>query len=83
MAPGLLPVLPLYLGEESGELAVAGVSIDEGEWPTVTVLCDRLETARTKVLGLGGAVEVVAPEPLRLSVVDYARQIAGLYEGTG
>jgi predicted DNA-binding transcriptional regulator YafY len=36
--------------------------------------------ARTWVLKLGGAVEVVSPEPLRMSVVDFSRQTLALYE---
>jgi predicted DNA-binding transcriptional regulator YafY len=37
-------------------------------------------TARTRLLGLGRAVEVLAPEPLRKSLVDFAGQIVGFYQ---
>lgn len=42
---------------------------------------ENLEYARTYILGLGGAVEVLAPLALRLSVADYARQITAVYGG--
>jgi uncharacterized radical SAM superfamily protein len=41
-----------------------------------------LWAARDRLLGFGRAVEVLEPEPLRLSMVDYARQIVALYETT-
>jgi hypothetical protein len=37
--------------------------------------------ARDRLLGFGRAIEVLAPEPLRLSLVDFARQIVDLYAG--
>ncbi|MGC9320556.1 MAG: hypothetical protein ACP5KN_21155 [Armatimonadota bacterium] len=38
-----------------------------------------LEEARARLLGFGGAVEVVSPRALRLSMVDYGRRIASVY----
>lgn len=40
-----------------------------------------LEAARQNLMGLGRAVEVLSPEPLRLGMIDYARQITRLYGG--
>ncbi|MGZ9223435.1 MAG: WCX domain-containing protein [Anaerolineales bacterium] len=37
-------------------------------------------TARTRLLGLGRAVEVLEPEALRRSLVDFAEQIVGFYK---
>ncbi len=37
--------------------------------------CESFEVARGRVLALGRAVEVLAPEPLRCSIIDYAEQI--------
>jgi hypothetical protein len=39
-----------------------------------------LTLARERILGLGRAIEVLAPEPLRLSVIDFARQIVDFYK---
>jgi predicted DNA-binding transcriptional regulator YafY len=45
----------------------------------VELTFNTLESARDQLLALGRGVEVVAPEALRLSIADYAEQIAGLY----
>ncbi len=42
---------------------------------------ESLYDARRHILGLGRAVEVLEPEPLRRSVLDFAEQIVGLYRG--
>lgn len=44
------------------------------------LLFDTFEEARIYMLGMGSSVEVVNPESLRLSIADYARQIAELYD---
>lgn len=44
---------------------------------------DSLETARAALLGLGRMVEVLEPLALRRSLLDYARQVVGLYEPGG
>lgn len=46
---------------------------------TVKATCPTFEDARARVLALGRAVEVVAPEPLRRSLIDYAEQILARY----
>lgn len=45
----------------------------------VTLDFEYLEQARTLLLGLGAAVEIIAPEALRRSVADFADQICALY----
>ena len=39
-----------------------------------------LEAARQVLMGLGRGVEVLSPAPLRLGIIDFARQITRLYE---
>lgn len=46
---------------------------------TLRASCESFEDALARVLALGGAVEVVEPEPLRRTVLDYAQQIAARY----
>jgi predicted DNA-binding transcriptional regulator YafY len=46
----------------------------------VVLYFERLDTARQALLGLGGAVEVVAPTALRKSMIDYARRTVARYE---
>lgn len=55
---------------------------DEQGWIKADVAFDSIESARSALLALGGGVEVLAPEPLRRSIIDYAEQIAGLYAGS-
>ena len=38
------------------------------------------EEARMQILGCGSAVEVLEPEPLRQSIIDYAKQIISVYD---
>lgn len=79
VAPALFPYLPAYFGERiRAQLAQAGPPDAQG-WTTVTLWFEDLAAARARLLGLGGAVEVLEPEPLRLSLVDFAQQIVALY----
>jgi predicted DNA-binding transcriptional regulator YafY len=79
IAPGLIPFLPLYFGDRIRErIANAGPPDDEG-WITLTLPFERIEPARERILGFGKAIEVLGPEPLRLSVIDFAQQIVDFY----
>jgi predicted DNA-binding transcriptional regulator YafY len=79
IAPALVALLPLYFGDRIREhIAEAGPPDDEG-WVTLTLPFERIETARERIMGFGRAVEVLEPEPLRLSVIDFARQIVEFY----
>jgi predicted DNA-binding transcriptional regulator YafY len=46
---------------------------------TLSASGESFEEARARLLSLGGAVEVIEPEPLRRSVADYAEQIVRRY----
>ena len=37
--------------------------------------------ARSRLLGMGRAVEVLSPEALRRSLLDFARQVVDFYRG--
>lgn len=52
---------------------------NEGESTIISLALESFETALKLVLSLGGAVEVLAPEALRLTVQDYAAQILRRY----
>ncbi len=54
-------------------------SADRQGMVTIEVGFDSFLTARTQLLGLGGAVEVLAPEPLRKSLIDFAEQVVAKY----
>ena len=63
----------------AGEAAPAG---PDGR-VIVEASCDSFAEARARILALGRAVEVAAPEPLRRSVLDYAEQIVARYRESG
>ena len=50
-----------------------------GGWQRVDIVFESLYDARERLLPLGGAIEVLAPRPLRLTMADYAAQIAARY----
>ena len=54
--------------------------LDAGGWVPLTLHFDTFEKARRRLLGFGGAVEILAPQSLRESVVDFARQTLSVYE---
>jgi predicted DNA-binding transcriptional regulator YafY len=76
VAPDFVGQLPQYLGG----VAASMTSTEEDGWCIMTLNFEYLEEARAKLLGLGGAVEVLEPLPLRLSMADFATQIIKVYE---
>jgi hypothetical protein len=75
IAPALVPVLPYYFGDRThGILAQAG-SPDADGWITLCLPFESFEVARERILGMGRAVQVIEPEALRLSIIDFAEQI--------
>ena len=52
---------------------------NEGESTIISLALESFEAALRLILPLGGAVEVLAPEALRLTVQDYAAQILRRY----
>jgi predicted DNA-binding transcriptional regulator YafY len=84
VSPALAPYLRLLLGPSApSEPQLEAAARDAAGWITLTLPFDSLETARARLLGLGAAVEVLAPAALRLSIADYAAQIAALYNRRG
>ena len=79
VAPGLLSYLPYYFGDRIRETLAQASPADAEGWITITLSFESLERARERILGLGRAVEVVEPIPLRNSVVDFAAQIVDFY----
>jgi predicted DNA-binding transcriptional regulator YafY len=55
-------------------------TVDTDGWQRRTLVFEKLEYAESALLGLGAAVEVVAPEELRSRVRERAAEIAHLYE---
>ncbi|MBN1314160.1 MAG: WYL domain-containing protein, partial [Anaerolineales bacterium] len=73
-APGLERLLEDHITNLSRQ------SMKDGGWIEYKLAFASLEEARDRLLGFGGAVEVMEPAALRLSLLDYARQIVQRYE---
>jgi predicted DNA-binding transcriptional regulator YafY len=82
VAPHLVPDLPRYFGEHMRERIAQADPPDAEGWITLELTFENLWWARERLLGFGGAIEVLEPEPLRLSIADYAQQILNLYHAS-
>jgi predicted DNA-binding transcriptional regulator YafY len=79
VSPVIIPFLPHYFGEPiHAVIAQAGPPDAEG-WITLTLPFETVRAARERILSFGGAVEVLEPEPLRKSIIDFAMQIVAFY----
>lgn len=79
IAPELVPYLTRYFGERVRRI-VAESMPDEQGWLTLPLHFETFVEARTRLLGLGRAVEVLEPTALRLSIIDFASQIVAFYQ---
>jgi predicted DNA-binding transcriptional regulator YafY len=78
-SPQLVPDLPKYFGRPILENIDHDGQIKSDGSIVLTTSFRSLVDARTRMLSFGNAVEVLEPLALRLSVADFARQIAGMY----
>jgi len=81
ISPMLARHLPGLLKNKPVQLNTPPPQSSDG-WQTVTLSFESFEDARTRILGLGNAIEVREPLALRLSVMDYAEQISIVYRST-
>lgn len=80
VAPQALPFLAEYIGERArGQLSHSHPPDSDG-WVTLDLPFESFAAARTRLLGLGRAVEVLEPESLRKSLIDFAEQILAFYK---
>jgi predicted DNA-binding transcriptional regulator YafY len=81
VSPGLSAELPRYFGERARESQSQSGPPDATGWLTLTLSFETIESARERILGFGGAMEVLEPEALRRSVADFAARILAVYQG--
>lgn len=74
----VLPYLADYLVEA---VPIRVLDSKPSDRNRVVLSFKNLEQARSRLLGLGGAVRVLEPRALRLSITDFANQIVALYMG--
>ena len=73
----LLPYLRRYFGDAVDD-SYEQAGSQEG-WITTNLHFETFESARNRILGYGRAIEVLEPEALRLSIIDFASQVVDLY----
>jgi predicted DNA-binding transcriptional regulator YafY len=79
LSPQVLSDLRYTLGERYPLPNTKNISPDPDGWLTLELNFESIQAARTSLLGLGRAVEVMEPEALRKSVIDFAEQIVEFY----
>lgn len=79
VSPQLINKLRLYLGESGRYEVFETDSHVESDWTVATVYYENFFRARESILSMGRAVEVLEPEALKLSVIDFAQQIVDHY----
>jgi predicted DNA-binding transcriptional regulator YafY len=80
VAPEALPLLAEYVGDRARAGLMQRRPPDIDGWVTLDLPFESFVAARTRLLGLGRAVEVLEPESLRRSLIDFAEQIVGFYK---
>jgi predicted DNA-binding transcriptional regulator YafY len=80
VSPQIRRSLRYYLDERFRSLSTKNIQIDPDGWVTLDLPFESFDTARMRLLGLGRAVEVLEPEPLRKSIIDFAEQIINFYQ---
>jgi predicted DNA-binding transcriptional regulator YafY len=68
-----------FIEDQTLESAVGAAS---GEWTTVNLHFTSIHEARRWILASGCGLEVLEPEGLRQSIIDFADQISAVYEGS-
>jgi predicted DNA-binding transcriptional regulator YafY len=82
VSPTLADRLPHILQNKQPDLLNVPPKLGKDGWQLMTLTFESFEVARTRLLGFGGAVEVLEPLALRLSLLDYAQQVIGRYSAS-
>jgi predicted DNA-binding transcriptional regulator YafY len=78
--PDLSPHLPRLFGSKIRDTLDGTQVQDEDGWMILVLHFENIHQARSRILGFGGAIEVLEPLALRLSVADFAAQAVSLYQ---
>ena len=79
VAPNFVPILRRFFNDRVHATTEQTTLPDDEGGIIVTLSFETLEEARDRILGFGRAVQVLEPEALRKSVLDFATQIVALY----
>lgn len=80
VSPGLFSLLHIFVGEAAPQAVREAGPPDKKGWLTVTLRFNSFWDARKNILNMGRDIEVLEPEALKLSVIDFACQITDFYE---
>jgi len=78
ISPDLALVLPHILGN-AVRVLIEQAQPDSQGWRTVDYTFERVEEAQTYVLGMGASADVIAPEELRIRVLNLAADVVAHY----
>ena len=79
VSPALVAELPQHFGDGIRDKIAEAAPPNAKGWITLTLPFETLNAARERILGFGRAIEVLEPQALRRSILDFASQIVGLY----
>jgi predicted DNA-binding transcriptional regulator YafY len=82
ISPRFLPWIRSWFKDTTAHSIQAVGDADEAGWVRHILRFESFESARTVLLGWGNAAEVLEPEALRLSILDFAGEIVVLYKKT-
>ncbi len=83
VSPELLKNLKFALEERFQQFPTGDLAPDRDGWVILDLPFASFFSARTRLLGLGRAVEVLEPEPLRKSIIDFANQVNSVLRADG
>lgn len=76
--PDMFGFLPSILGKNT-KILLNNAPPDSHGWRTIDYSFERMEEAQSYILGMGAAVEVIAPKKLRDRVLDLAKNVVEFY----
>jgi predicted DNA-binding transcriptional regulator YafY len=79
VSPVLAARLPRLLRDNLPDQLSAPPAMQREGWQEITLTFESFESARTRILSFGSAIEVLEPLALRRSVADFAAQIQKVY----
>ena len=71
--------MSLHFGQRFRDAVTMSSPPDTAGWVITELPFETFDDARKQILDFGRAVEVLEPEPLRQSVIDFAQQIVDFY----
>ncbi len=80
VAPEALTFLAEYVGDRAKGWIASQHEPDPDGWVTLELPFESFIVARSRLLGLGRAVEIIEPDALRKSLIDFAEQIVEFYK---